>query len=178
VLESISKMPVTKDNLKQSGLGKVVMLLYKHPTETPALKRQLKKLIEDWSRPIFKKSDKMSDLDRYDRPTVAIAAAASGRGSAPKVAKKQDLDSLITSGKSKEATLSASQQRAQVPFSRGFSYQVRPADRSSSPSKPAVGQASGGEIRDKLKKRMVEKGRKVSKNQRSATLSVEGRATK
>jgi transcription factor SPN1 len=153
------------------------MLLYKHPSETPPLKRQLKKLIEDWSRPIFKKSDKMSDLDRYERPTVA-AAAASGRGSAPKIAKKQDLDSLITSGKSKEATLSASQQHAQVPFSRGFSYQVRPADRSSSPIKPAVGQASGGEIRDKLKKRMVEKGRKVSKNQRSATLSVEGRATK
>jgi transcription factor SPN1 len=175
-------MPVSKDNLKQSGFGQVVMHLYKHPTETPALKRQLKKLIEDWSRPIFKKSDKMTELDRYDRPTVAAhataAAANGGRGGAPNSAKKQDLDSLITSGKSKESTLTASQQRVQVPYSRGFSYQVRPADRSSSPVKPAVGQASGGEIRDKLKKRMVEKGRKVSKNQRSANLSVEGRATK
>lgn len=167
-------MPVTSNDLKRSDFGKVVMILYKHPKETPALKRMLKTLIEEWSRPIFRKSGAMRDLDRFERPSVPSSAEQTTTRPGAK-APSQDLDSLITSGRSKEAALSASQQRVQVPFSRGFSYQVRPAGRSS-PMKP-TSQATG-EIRDKLKRRMVEKGRKVSKNQRSANLSVEGRATK
>lgn len=170
-------MPITSNDLKRSDFGKVVMILYKHPKETPALKRMIKGLIEEWSRPIFRKSGAMRDLDRFERPSAPSMSPSASYGATRPGSKPpaQDLDSLISTGKSKEAALSASQQRVQIPFSKGFSYQVRPADRSS-PMK--LGSQAKGEIRDKLKRRMVEKGRKVSKNQRSANLSVEGRATK
>ena len=42
-----------KEQLKKSGLGRVVMFLYKLPDETPANRRLAKELVEKWSRPIF-----------------------------------------------------------------------------------------------------------------------------
>lgn len=35
MLNMISHMPIFKEHLKRSGLGKVVMMLWKHPEEVP-----------------------------------------------------------------------------------------------------------------------------------------------
>jgi hypothetical protein len=61
--------------------------------------------------------------------------------------------------------------------SKGFQFTVRPTGRTAEKS-PDKGGAKGQEARDNLKKRMLEKSRAVSKNQRSVNISIEGRASK
>lgn len=192
LLDAISKMTgesgINASDLKRSELGKTVMVLYKHRSETPAMKRLLKGLVEQWSRPIFQKSGNMRDLERVHGSRGADGLAALSRQQQlvarqeerikqeATTAAKQDLNSLIESGK--KGGPETGTNRVRVPFSKGFSYSVRPDSRAlSSPEK----RGAPGVVKDtrgKLSKRMVEKGRVAGKNQRSANVSVEGRVTK
>jgi len=159
---------ISSNDLKRSGLGRTIMVLYKHPDETPALKRMWKKLIEDWSRPIFSKSGNMRDRDVRRRSP----GQAQGSCSPAAAKQQQDFSKLVTG---KRETNEDEIKRVRVPFSKGFQYSVRPAHRSLEPAMPVARTTAAG---SRLAKRMVEKGRKVSKNQRSANISVEGRPTK
>lgn len=191
ILDSIANMTgemgITPGDLKRSQFGKVVMSLYMHKSETPAMKRKLKSLIEQWSRPIFQKSGNMRDLERvhHGRGEAGIAGIsrqqrhekgrqeAAAKGPAVRGGRK-NVSSLIKSGKAKGADSGLN--RVRVPYSTGFQYSVRPASRiEAKPDKGAGGETAA---RGALSKRMVEKGRAVAKNQRSANISVEGRATK
>ena len=196
LLHSISLMTgengITANDLKRSEFGKVTMSLYMHKSETPAMKRQLKSLIEQWSRPIFQKSGNMRDLERvhHARGEGGLAAisriqqreqsmkkASPGVRAGHRGGKDQDLNSLIKSG-SKGKTESGIN-RVRVPFSKGFQYSVRPTNRTSGAvDKRRAQSGPGQDSRSKLGKRMVEKGRTVSKNQRSANVSIEGRQAK
>jgi transcription factor SPN1 len=177
---------ICSNDLKRSDFGKTVMVLAKHRSETPGMKRQLKTLIEQWSRPIFQKSGNMRDLARVhaSRGEGSIVALSSRQTQArmmqensSKVVKEQDLDALITTGKRGEQESGIN--RVRVPFSKGFSYSVRPEDRViTGDEEPQRMRANTQDTRGKLSKRMVEKGRGVSKNQRSANISIEGRQTK
>jgi transcription factor SPN1 len=188
IVEAISKMTgdfgITSSDLKRSGLGQVVMVLYKHKDETPTMKRDLKKLIEQWSRPIFQKSDDMRSLEhvhatRRDPPGLSAIAAMRAT---PSLAKKddddkQDLQSLIASGK--KGGQKEGLNRVRVPFSKGFQYTVRPENKSVDVSDTRMirpGQQK--DTRGNLSKRMIEKGRAGGKNQRSANISIEGRPVK
>lgn len=191
MLDAIANMTgeagITPADLKRSEFGKVVMSLYMHKSETPAMKRKLKALIEQWSRPIFQKSGNMRDLERVHsgRGEGGIAgisrlqmqeksrAESATKGPAVRGSRK-NIASLIKSGKEKGGA--AGMSRVRVPYSKGFQYTVRPTARTDLQSPGDKG--GKGEVRGNLSKRMMEKGRAVAKNQRSANISIEGRATK
>ena len=143
LLDAISKMTgddgVTPIDLKRSEFGKVVMTLYMHKSETPAMKRQHKKLIEQWSRPIFQKSGNMRDLQHVQANRARRLDGCGGcrarqycqccDASCCSISKsgERDLQDIIATG-NKSATKESSN-RVHVPFSKGFQYSVRPQGR-------------------------------------------------
>mmetsp|Transcript_9621 Transcript_9621/g.13067 ORF Transcript_9621/g.13067 Transcript_9621/m.13067 type:complete len:453 (+) Transcript_9621:142-1500(+) len=70
LLKLLKKLPVNvemfdrRDQLKKSGLGKMVMFLYKLPEESMQNKKIAQSLVEQWSRPIFELSTRYEDLRR------------------------------------------------------------------------------------------------------------------
>mmetsp|Transcript_16677 Transcript_16677/g.27654 ORF Transcript_16677/g.27654 Transcript_16677/m.27654 type:complete len:503 (-) Transcript_16677:332-1840(-) len=191
IIECITNMTgdqgISSHDLKRSGIGQTIMRLFKHKSETPNMKRTLKKLIEQWSRPIFQKSGNMKDLQNaqsnYKRDPQGLSAMSAAMRQSPKtapvakMARKQGLQSLIASGKTgiqkEELT------RVRVPYSTGFQFTVRPESKTGNVAdKRMVRPGAPKDNRGNLSKRMVEKGRAASKNQGSAGLSIEGRATK
>ena len=57
---ALAKLPITKDTLISSGIGKVILFYRKSKRAEPAIKRQATRLMEEWSRPILGKTDDQS----------------------------------------------------------------------------------------------------------------------
>lgn len=54
---AIAKLPINKESLIASGIGKVTLFYTKSKKVEVNIKRQAKKLIEEWTRPLLQKSD-------------------------------------------------------------------------------------------------------------------------
>eukprot|EP00986_Skeletonema_menzelii_P003689 scaffold1172_cov144-Skeletonema_menzelii.AAC.14 len=216
IIESLSNMTgengINSQDLKRSGFGKVVMALFKHKSETPEMKKMLKTMIEQWSRPIFQKSGNLRDLERAQMvrgmnemgSLVGIArqqqqqqqaalgqkkspkASGGGGGRGGRATNEDDLAQIINTGS--KNTNDIGNNRVRVPYSKGFQFSVRPADRtgdvsdkrnlvSAKAARSSMGRE--GDTKDSLQKRMLNKARPVNKqSQRSANISIEGRAVK
>jgi transcription factor SPN1 len=74
LFESLGKLPITKDTLVASGIGKVVLFYTRSSKVQPAIKRQAEKLVTDWMRPILKRTDdfrkRAVEVATYDRGYV------------------------------------------------------------------------------------------------------------
>ena len=67
VLEILSVNLINTQVLKVSGIGKAVMLLYKHPKETRKNRERAAKLIHLWARPIFGVESNLKSMGRDER---------------------------------------------------------------------------------------------------------------
>jgi transcription factor SPN1 len=86
---ALAKLPITKETLISSGIGKVILFYRKSKRAEPAIKRQATRLMEEWSRPILGKTDDMAkkaivmaDWDPSMRRETSRAAGG-GRDAVP-----------------------------------------------------------------------------------------------
>jgi len=57
IFTALSKLPISKDSLLSSGIGKVVLFYTKSKRPTTGIKRIADRLLGEWSRPILKRTD-------------------------------------------------------------------------------------------------------------------------
>ncbi|KAG6528402.1 hypothetical protein ZIOFF_010560 [Zingiber officinale] len=76
ILNLLSDFPIDleqfdrREQLKKSGLGKVIMFLSKSDEDITANRKLAKELVDKWSRPIFNKSTRFEDMRRFDDDRV------------------------------------------------------------------------------------------------------------
>ncbi|KAI3706918.1 hypothetical protein L6452_25002 [Arctium lappa] len=72
ILKILTEFPIDleqydrREQLKKSGLGKVIMFLSKSDEETTNNRKLAKDLVDKWSRPIFNKSTRFEDMRNFE----------------------------------------------------------------------------------------------------------------
>ena len=79
---ALAKLPVDKEALISSGIGKVVLFYTKSKVPTDNIKLQAERLVTDWTRPILKRSDNFRKralaTAEYDPARLALRNGSSG----------------------------------------------------------------------------------------------------
>lgn len=177
ILAMLSEFPhLDQSTLKQSGIGKAVMYLYKHPKESKENKILAGRLISEWARPIFNLTTDFKALSREERQRRDLDQVPRGRRQSTEIqtAAAKDITKAIQS--SNEAPIRPGDPgwmpRARVPQPSTKDYVHRPqwtseVDMSKTTKKSL----------SKMEKRMAEYGRMKNKGkgQNNAVLSIEGR---
>lgn len=75
ILNALQKLPITKEHLAESGIGKIIIFYRNSPRVEQSIQRMADALWVDWSRPILRKSANFRDRQiataNYD-PTMAL----------------------------------------------------------------------------------------------------------
>ncbi|KAJ4398471.1 Transcription factor iws1 [Didymella pomorum] len=95
---ALAKLPINKDTLVASGIGKVIMFYIKSKRPELTIKRQAERLFTDWTRPILRRTDdyrkkefKQADFDPT-RKAATGNAAANSQAAAQAAARKKALE--------------------------------------------------------------------------------------
>ncbi|EFO92379.1 hypothetical protein CRE_10921 [Caenorhabditis remanei] len=176
-----------RSTLKQSGLGKAVMMLYKHPNETKENKAIANKLIGEWARPIYHLDTDYSTVSRNEREERDYARMPEKRKKklrsreeepeeeeTPKKPRIRDADGL---GSTKSSDLKPGDKgyinRARVPKPSTKDYVIRPEWKVAGAFKGEK-KASGSNRYDQTLRDFQERTKK-SKANRLVKVSLEGR---
>ena len=91
---SLAKLPIDKESLISSGIGKVVLFYTKSKKPEPNIKRAAERLLVEWTRPILKRSVdyrqrhlESAEYDPLARPRAANPAASASQMAAEARAK-------------------------------------------------------------------------------------------
>jgi len=162
--------PLSSDMLKQSGIGKAVMYLYRHPKELKVNKERCGRLVNMWSRPIFNNSDDYTTLskeDRLERDQTMLGKVTLN------LAQDKPLPSgLGENGEPLKPGDKGWCYRARVPMPSGKNFVKRPQWKSDTDMSKVTKKE-----KSKLDKQMLyfENQKRLQKSQRAVAMSMEGR---
>ncbi|KAF1965865.1 hypothetical protein BU23DRAFT_574516 [Bimuria novae-zelandiae CBS 107.79] len=92
---ALEKLPITKDSLVASGIGKVIMFYCKSKRPELHIRRQAERLYTDWTRPILKRTDDFRKKEfaqaDYDPTNVSRAADPQATQAAAQAAARQKM---------------------------------------------------------------------------------------
>ncbi|KAF3775724.1 IWS1-like protein [Nymphaea thermarum] len=167
-----------KEQLKRSGLGKVIMFLSRSEEETTSNKRLARELVDKWSRSIFQKSTRLEDLKAYDdervpirKPSTKMAAGNSGGFQSG----DDDFD-LVGFSQEPKSGQSAPRQHVSLPEAVALDFVVRPQSKIDPEEVRArAKQVKQDNHRMKMNKKLQQLKGPRKKPMQAQRLSVEGR---
>ncbi|XP_015897712.3 protein IWS1 homolog 1 [Ziziphus jujuba] len=184
ILKILSDFPIDleqydrREQLKKSGLGKVIMFLSKSDEETTSNRKLAKELVDKWSRPIFNKSTRFEDMRNLDderapfrRPSVKKPMnSAAGMES-----RDGDFD-LDEFSKERKSSQSSSRQHASRPEAAPLDFVVRPQSKIDPDEiRARAKQAIQDQRRLKMNRKLQQLKAPKKKQLQATKLSVEGR---
>eukprot|EP01114_Cavostelium_apophysatum_P015510 TRINITY_DN4233_c0_g1_i4.p1 TRINITY_DN4233_c0_g1~~TRINITY_DN4233_c0_g1_i4.p1 ORF type:complete len:350 (+),score=136.21 TRINITY_DN4233_c0_g1_i4:1-1050(+) len=165
---------IETEELKDSGIGKVIMFLSKHPNETPMNKNVAKQLIERWSRPIFGISEQYKDNEEVPEEDDSQRSGDS-RGRKSLTSSREDKFDLVNELEKKRAIQSKTPVKdsptyhARIPEKIALDFKIKPKskiDVENVPKKP----------KRALENRLLQKKAKSPGGiQRASSVSIQGR---
>ncbi|KAF5801630.1 putative transcription regulator IWS1 family [Helianthus annuus] len=183
ILKILTEFPIDLDQydrreqLKKSGLGKVIMFLSKSDEETTSNRKLAKDLVDKWSRPIFNKSTRFEDMRNYEDERAPIRRPsmkkpmhrASGMQS-----RDDDLDLADNSQEPKSG--SSSSRLTSRPEAMPLDFVVRPQSKIDPDEiRARAKQVVHDQRRLKMNKRLQQLKAPKKKQLQATKLSVEGR---
>jgi len=149
--------------LKESGIGKAVMYLYRHPRETRENKIVAGHIINEWARPIFRKEDNLAHMTREERRERDDYLAK--RREVKKKKKVEDVQEALKPGDPGWVS------RARVPMPDAQEYIRRPEWQNS--EQIGTVKKKTVSLLEKHKRKFAEK-RRQSRNVSMTKISIEG----
>ncbi|EOY11960.1 Transcription elongation factor family protein [Theobroma cacao] len=163
------------EQFKKSGLGRAIMFLSKYDEETVSNRRVAKDLIDRWSRSIFNKSTRFSDL-RNDDIHVPVMKKPVSKPAMMEV-KACDLDVSVAKEQKLSSRLSSLRQHVTRPEPASLVYTVRPQSKYN----PEIARSFArqqrvqGDSRQRIEQRLEQLKASRKKPLQAAKLSAEGR---
>ncbi|WRX17556.1 Transcription factor IIS [Theobroma cacao] len=177
-----------REQLKRSGLGKVIMFLSKSDEETTSNRKLAKDLVDKWSRPIFNKSTRFEDMRNIDddrvplrrpsvkRPANRAAAMESRDGDFDLDISRDHKSGRSSSGQHASRTESSSRLHASRPEATPMDFVVRPQSKIDPDEiRARAKQVVQDQRRQKMSKKLLQLKAPKKKQLQATKLSVEGR---
>ncbi|KAA3456342.1 signal recognition particle receptor subunit beta-like isoform X1 [Gossypium australe] len=177
-----------REQLKKSGLGKVIMFLSKSDEETTSNRKLAKELVDKWSRPIFNKSTRFEDMRNVEddrvplrrpsvkRPTNRAASMESRDGDFDLDISRDHKSGRSLSGQNASRSESSSRLHASRPDATPMDFVVRPQSKIDPDEiRARAKQVVQDQRRLKMNKKLQQLKAPKKKQLQASKLSVEGR---
>ncbi|XVF03963.1 hypothetical protein REPUB_Repub05bG0039300 [Reevesia pubescens] len=169
------ELPDHREQLKKSGLGKAIMFLSKSDEEIASNKKVAKDLVEKWSRTIFNKSTKFSDLRNIEDNNVSVLKKLVKKPARPANIEYREVD--LDFDVAKELSSKPFLQSVTIPEASSSVYVVRPQSNYSVAKIKALyaGQLILGDDRQRIIKRLKQLKASRKKSLQAYKPSAKGR---